>query len=48
MTKTTLTSDELDLILNLLENNRNMDEFFDIELYDSAIDKVTEMMDELK
>jgi hypothetical protein len=42
MSQTTLqlTPEELDLILNLLENNRNMDEFFDIELYDSAIDKV--------
>jgi hypothetical protein len=40
------TPEELDLILNLLENNRNMDEFFDIELYDSAIDKVTEMRED--
>ena len=36
----TFTETELALILELLENNRNMDEWNSEEVYDSAIDKI--------
>ena len=35
-----LTSEEFLLILSLLENNRNMDDFVSEEIYDSCIDKM--------
>lgn len=43
---TQFTDDEKDLILSLLENNRNMDEFVPEEVYDSAIDKITRLFEQ--
>lgn len=47
MTQVTVTLSEQELILiqELLENNRNMDEWNSIEVYDSAIDKITTVLE---